>query len=151
MEITSQSEGIFLISAVLDIEGLPKKPLEGNLLCWFGNLEYCTKDLHDPDQKLVQNYVKRAKQYGKQNVGQKVADRALHDWPQCEFFELLSTVYNTHWVVRRMWSEQRQGKQHVVIMFFLIRKHCAGTKDIYPHRPERFAAPGGAGDVDERS
>ena len=116
--ITDQSERYFLISAVLNIEGLPKKPIEGNVLCWYGNFEFCIKDLHDPDQKLVQNYVKRAKQYGKQNVGQKVADRALHEWSQCEFFELIGIVYNTHWVVQRMRSEQRQGQQHVVIMFF---------------------------------
>ena len=71
---------------VLDIEGLPKKPIEGNMLCWFGNLEYCTKDLHDVDQKLIQRYIKRAKKYGKVNVGEKVANKALHDWSQCEFF-----------------------------------------------------------------
>ena len=135
---------------MLNIEGLPKKPIEGNLLCWYGNFEYCIKDLRDPDQKLVQNYIKRAKKYGKQNVGQKVADRALHDWSQCEFFELLSPAYNTHCVVHRMWSDQRQSQQHVVIVFFLIRKHCAGKKDIYSYWLERFAAPGGAGDADER-
>ena len=77
--IIRKSEGHLLIKVVLDIEGLPKKPIEGNILCWYGNLEFCTKDLHDVDQKLIQRYIKRSKKYGKVNVGEKVAGKALHD------------------------------------------------------------------------
>ena len=33
---------------------MPKGPIVGNQLCWFGNFVYVTKDLTDPTQKLVQ-------------------------------------------------------------------------------------------------
>ena len=45
----------------IDIEGNPKGPIQGNMLCWFGNLEFVTKDIKDPTQKLLTRYNYRDK------------------------------------------------------------------------------------------
>ena len=71
---------MFLISVDLDIEGRPKGPIRGNQLCWYGNLEYVTKDLEDTTAKLLQHYNKRAKKYGVKNISDKLAQKCLHNW-----------------------------------------------------------------------
>ena len=84
----------FLIKVDLDINGIPKSPVEGNTLCWFGNLEYVTKDLSNPSEKLLQNYDKRKKIYGKQNVAKKVGDRAIKEWCDIVGIERKESINN---------------------------------------------------------
>ena len=58
-------------------------------------MEYVTKDLQKLDQKLLQKYNKRAKQYGTINVGTRVAKKALHDW--CNLCDVDSVRVNNMW------------------------------------------------------
>ena len=69
-----------LISVDLDTKGKPKGPIQGNQLCWFGNLEYVTKDLEDPTKKLLQHYIKRERKFGIKNISDKLAQKCLKDW-----------------------------------------------------------------------
>ena len=73
-------------------------PIIGNQLCWYGNLVYLLKDLEDPTQKLIQVYNKREKRYGKVNVGDKVAKKALLDW--CDYCGIRKDRLNNMWVHR---------------------------------------------------
>ena len=59
---------------------MPKGDIIGNQLCWYGNLCYVIKDVSDPKQKLLTRYKTREKIFGDQNVGKKVAQRAMVDW-----------------------------------------------------------------------
>jgi len=74
---------------------MPKGPIGGNQLCWYGNLVYATKDLKDPEKKLIQRYVKRNKSYGNENVGARKAGNALHEW--CELCKVNSKNVNNMW------------------------------------------------------
>ena len=73
-------------------------PIIGNQLCWYGNLVYLLKDLEDPTQKLIQVYNKREKKYGKVNVGDKVAKKALLDW--CDYCGIRKDRLNNMWAHR---------------------------------------------------
>lgn len=86
---------IILIEAVVDINGLLKKPMKGNCLCWYGNFEYCIKDLQDPSRKLLQKYNKRAKKYGNVNVGKEIVDKALQAW--CRICGVKTDRVNNMW------------------------------------------------------
>ena len=81
--------------AVVDINGLLKKPMKGNCLCWYGNFEYCIKDLQDPSRKLLQKYNKRAKKYGNVNVGKEIVDKALQAW--CRICGVKTDRVNNMW------------------------------------------------------
>ena len=83
------------ISVEVDGRGMPKGPIQGNQLCWYGNLVYATKDLHDAQKKLLQRYVKREKSYGNENVGARKAGRALHEW--CQLCGVNSENVNNMW------------------------------------------------------
>ena len=37
------------------VGGNPVGPVIGNLLCWYGLLEWLIKDVKNPDRKLIQN------------------------------------------------------------------------------------------------
>ena len=59
-----------VIEVDIDIHGNPKgEGVKGNCLCWLGNLEFLIKDVVNPKKKLLTNYNKREKRFGKQNVG----------------------------------------------------------------------------------
>ena len=62
-------------------QGRPKEPrVIGNEICWYGCLEFVTKDLTNPKKKLVQNWNLRKRMFGTQNVGVDVAQKAIYDW-----------------------------------------------------------------------
>ena len=83
----------------VDIEGRPKGPIQGNQLCWFGNLQYVTKDLDDPTSKLLQHYNKRGKEFGVKNISVKAAQKAVHDW--CEIVGV-----KTKQSINNMWARK---------------------------------------------
>ena len=39
----------------VDLQGNPVGPVIGNLLCWYGLLEWLIRDVKNPDRKLIQN------------------------------------------------------------------------------------------------
>lgn len=43
------------IEFVADGDGNPKGKVKGNLLCWWGLLEWLIKDVKDPNEKLISN------------------------------------------------------------------------------------------------
>jgi hypothetical protein len=43
------------IEFVVDDVGNPVGKVKGNLLCWWGLLEYMIKDIRNPDEKLIVN------------------------------------------------------------------------------------------------
>ena len=90
-----QPHRLVLIKVDLDVDGMPKGDIIGNQLCWFGNLFYLTRDLTDPNQKLLQRYNKRAKKFGKTNISDKVAKKALHDW--CIICGVKAETVNNTW------------------------------------------------------
>ena len=79
---------------------MPKGPIVGNQLCWFGNFVYLTKDLTDPTQKLVQQYNCRQKKFGLKNVGDKPANKALETW--CELCGIGREKVNNMWARKSM-------------------------------------------------
>ena len=88
-------------------------PIIGNQLCWFGNLVYLLKDLKDPTQKLIQVYNKREKKYGKVNVGDKVAKKALLDW--CDYCGIRKDRVNN------MWAHRSNLQCLMIILMYLNR------------------------------
>ena len=90
-----QPHSLVLIKVDLDVDGMPKGDIIGNQLCWFGNLFYLTRDLTDPNRKLLQRFNKRAKKFGKTNVSDKVAKKALHDW--CTICGVNAETVNNTW------------------------------------------------------
>tara|TARA_B100001013_G_C24573221_1_gene427494 strand:+ start:87 stop:809 length:723 start_codon:yes stop_codon:yes gene_type:complete len=79
---------------------MPKGPIIGNQLCWFGNLRYLTKDLTDPTQKLLQQYNKREKKFTHVNVGDKPATKALQTW--CQTCGIRAETINNMWARKTM-------------------------------------------------
>ena len=84
----------------MDIDGVPKGPIVGNQLCWYGNFEFLTRDLEDPTQKLLQQYNKRAKRFGKVNVGDKPAKKSLNQW--CNYCGIRTETINNMWARKTM-------------------------------------------------
>ena len=58
------------------------------------------KDLDDPKQKLIQMYNKREKKYGKVNIGDKPAKKALMDW--CKYCGVRTDSVNNMWARKSM-------------------------------------------------
>ena len=58
------------------------------------------KDLENPNQKLLQIYNKREKRYGKVNVGDKVAKKALLEW--CDYCGIRKDRLNNMWARKTM-------------------------------------------------
>ena len=79
----------------IDIEGNPKGPIRGNMLCWFGNLEFVTKDIEDPTQKLLTRYNYRDKKYKDKPIGKVAMGKALSDW--CEMNGIKKEGVNNMW------------------------------------------------------
>ena len=79
---------------------MPKGDIIGNQLCWYGNFCYVTKDIHDPKQKLLTRYKTREKRYGEQNVGVKVAKKAMVDW--CKICGVRTETVNNMWARKTM-------------------------------------------------
>ena len=79
----------------IDIEGNPKGPIQGNMLCWFGNLEFVTKDIKDPTQKLLTRYNYRDKKYKDKPIGKVSMGKALSDW--CEMNGIKKEGVNNMW------------------------------------------------------
>ena len=86
---------MFLIVTDLNCHGELKRPVEGNLQCWYGNFKYVTKDLTNPKSKLLQRYNKRDKKYGNTNVSVKVANKAISEW--CEIIGIERAGVNNMW------------------------------------------------------
>ena len=63
-----------------DNEGNPVGAVNGNVHCWFGLFDYLTKDLHDPKQKLIQNFNITEKKFGKQNRSDKKIKKTIGNW-----------------------------------------------------------------------
>ena len=61
----------------MDIRGYPKGPIEGNQLCWLGNLEFVIKDVQDPSEKLLTHYNYREKMYKGRNIGVQAMQKSL--------------------------------------------------------------------------
>ena len=63
-----------------DNEGNPVGAVNGNVHCWFGLFDYLTKDLHDPTQKLIQNFNTTEKKFGRQNRSDKKIKKTIGNW-----------------------------------------------------------------------
>ena len=79
---------------------MPKGDIIGNQLCWYGNLCYVIKDVSDPKQKLLTRYKTREKIFGDQNVGKKVAQKAMVDW--CKICGVRTETVNNMWARKTM-------------------------------------------------
>ena len=76
--------------------GRPKEPrVIGNENCWYGGLEFVTKDLIDPTKKLIQLWNLRKRKFGTQNVGKEVAQKAIFDW--CRMVGVDEPTANNMW------------------------------------------------------
>ena len=86
---------LVLIKVELDVHGMPKGNIIGNVLCWYGCLRYLTNDITDPKTKLLKKYNKRKKQFTSVNIGKNMVSKAIHDW--CKVCGVNAEKANNAW------------------------------------------------------
>ena len=74
--------------------GVPKGPVEGNILCWYGNLELILK-YAVTDTPLMNHYVVRKAQYGTKPIGDSNIKTILRKW--AETCNVPSVEVNNMW------------------------------------------------------